>query len=116
MRKFIFLTLLIATSCGLKTSDEIDSEAVNKEIKSRKIKRLKEGEIMESAFNQGKRIIEKLDTQLGNQASDCEKEVSSLLAEKDKSLVLNARITCTLATDAGEKETMVWEAYQYNLE
>lgn len=113
MRKLIFFTLLIASSCGLKTSDKIDSEVVNKEIKARKIKRLKEGEIIEAAFNHGKRISQYLDDKI---SGDCGAINKTEISQADTSLLLNMDVACNLPSRPNKKEKMVWDAYKYNLE
>ncbi|MBD0400129.1 MULTISPECIES: hypothetical protein [unclassified Flammeovirga] len=102
----LFLSLI---SCGLRTSDKIDANSVNKQIKERKIKQIKENDIAEKGFSIGSSIIKtiSIDQACGDLSLD-------IFADSLKPYIKKAWIECSTPTDEIEKS--VWEAYQYNLD
>lgn len=104
---YYLLVLGFAFSCGLKTSDKIDSDSVNKEIKERKIKRIHENDIVEKGFSIGNSIA--LSKKFG---SECGLIDKTIYADSLQSFITKIWVECS--TPSNEIEKSVWEAYQYN--
>ncbi|NME71935.1 hypothetical protein [Flammeovirga aprica] len=107
----IFACLFITVSlfsCGLRTSDKIDANSVNKQIKERKIKQIKENDIAEKGYSIGRSIVKatSMDQPCGELPMDT-------FADSLKPYIKKAWVECSTPTDAIEKS--VWEAYQYNI-
>ncbi len=104
--------LLCFQACGLKTDSQIDSKAVNQEIKDRKLKRVPDAQIVQAAFEHGQEaaafFIEQqvvTDSMCGNLPLA---GLDSLLGV----LVVSADVACAQSGSWGLKEKQVWEAYQ----
>jgi len=108
------LSFLSFVSCNLKTSDKIDAEAVNQEIKARKIKRLTDAQIVQSAFERGKDIASHLIPVLEKDTAICQFSNFSLVPEVKQKFISKIEMVCETKSDFKEKEKQVWEAYQYN--
>ncbi len=114
MQRILFIALVLLVGCNLKTSDKINSEAVNREIEAREIKRVKEAEVVESAYQHGKRMAAYLNDSLSFTSGDCGTSLAELLPSYDTALLISAELLCNIPDNATAKERMVWEAYQHN--
>ncbi|KXX72638.1 hypothetical protein [Flammeovirga sp. SJP92] len=104
-----FLIIASLFSCGLRTSDKIDANSVNKQIKERKIKQIHENDIAEKGYSIGRSIVKTttIDQPCGDLAL-------SIFADSLKPYIKKAWVECSTPTDEIEKS--VWEAYQYNID
>lgn len=112
LRFVLLLALLPAGACNLKTSDQIDADKVNQEIRDRKIRRFTDAEIADAAYKFGRHLADTLSAPLAQ--APCESSVLALLPAEARAAVAEAQVVCTPPQQVSEKEAMIWQAYQYN--
>ncbi|MBB6463356.1 hypothetical protein [Flammeovirga kamogawensis] len=109
-KQFPLFVLVIGLffSCGLKTSEKIDSNSVNKQIKERKIKRIKEPNIVEKGFSIGTSISNNFD-----QKRPCGKINLDTMPDSVSQFLNKAWVACD--TPSNKIEKSLWDAYHYNI-
>lgn len=105
---YYLLVLSLAFSCGFKTSDKIDANSVNREIKERKIKQIHENDIAEKGFSIGNAIVNSKDF-----STLCGEINKTTYPDSLQSFISKIWVECD--TPSNEIEKSVWEAYQYNV-
>lgn len=99
----------ILFSCGLKTSDKIDANNVNRQIKERKIKQIHENDIAEKGYSIGQEIMKN-----NIFPFNCGQLDLNLLPDSLKPFVTKAWVECSESSDKIRKS--VWKAYEYNIQ
>ncbi|OHX67819.1 hypothetical protein [Flammeovirga pacifica] len=113
MHRFTFkilsslLLFLTITSCGLKTSDKINANDVNRQIKERKIKRIQESDIADQAYKIGVALSDSIFT------INCGDIPVDLIKVNKKEFINKVWVDCDVPSDGLTKQ--VWEAYQYSI-
>ncbi|WP_281615782.1 hypothetical protein [Flammeovirga sp. SubArs3] len=98
----------VFSACGLKTSDKINANDVNRQIKERKIKRIKEPEIAKRAYVLGQELAKTI------KVEDCSSYDLKLLPDSTSNFINKIWVECQQPTDMIEQQ--VWDAYKYNME
>ncbi|AZQ63323.1 hypothetical protein EI427_14060 [Flammeovirga pectinis] len=109
-KQFSLFVLVIGLffSCGLKTSEKINSTSVNKQIKERKIKRIKEPNIVEKGYAIGTTISTSF-----NQETPCGTIALTSMPDSVSQFLNKVWIAC--ASPSNEIEKSLWDAYHYNI-
>lgn len=106
--------LCLVSACKVRTSEKINAEAVNREIESRKIKRIKEGEILSMAYEKGGKLAGELLKKIDENKNNCNKKWT--LLQTNAHLIEEARTLCEAPPKIDEKEKMLWKAYFHDFE
>ncbi|MEH0157911.1 hypothetical protein V6R21_27825 [Limibacter armeniacum] len=116
--KVFFLLVMISglAACRLEVKTDIDTKAVNKELQSRKIRRISDTEISQEAYKRGTQIGAFYKASLDKQESICSLGVLPTLPDSLKQFVLRSQVICETPADSTTVEFQLYEAYRYALE
>ncbi|MEN7546525.1 hypothetical protein AAG747_01310 [Rapidithrix thailandica] len=105
-------TVTLLFGCQVKQSDYVDTDLVKREIKSREFKKLTDAQIMNGAYEQGKKLSNKILTEHTFTSHYCDS--GELFTQYADSICQTVRLVCAEQNTQDKTEAAIWQAYQHN--
>ena len=105
---------LAVAGCQPERDPNRNVEKIKEEIRDKKIKRLTDAQIVQAAYDRGKKIGEMVREKAQLGADRCGQPVTVSLEKPYNLIAESIQLLCGPLDSFTEKEKMVWDAYQHN--